>query len=114
MKFLVLAFLAFMALMAPIQAQAEFEETETQTGGPSTGEIIKHAGLFKNFAGMNINRTPSPDPAEAREELLEKYNALLKERKELKRRNGQAQTNICNYLRKHSIDLFPRVEKSQV
>ena len=57
---------------------SEFEETETQTGGPSTGEIIKHAGLFKGFAGMNINRTPSPDPAEARAELLEKYNALLK------------------------------------
>ena len=94
---------------------SEFEETtETQTGGPSTGEIIKHAGLFKNFAGMNMNRSPSPDPAEAREDLLEKYNALLKERKELRRRNVQAQQNICNYLRKHSIDLFPPVEKSQV
>ena len=69
---------------------SELEETETQTGGPSTGEIIKHAGLFKNFAGMNINRTPSPDPAEARKELLEKYNALSKEKKELKRRNAQA------------------------
>ena len=40
---------------------SELEETETQTGGPSTREMIKHAGLFKNFAGMNINRTPSPD-----------------------------------------------------
>ena len=63
---------------------------------------------------MDNVRTPTP-PEAHREELLERYHALLKEKKELRRRNNQAQTNICNYLRKHNIDLFPPIkDKNQV
>ena len=36
-----------------------------------------------------------------REALLEEYNALQKERKALRKRNLQAQTNIAQYMRKH-------------
>ena len=36
-----------------------------------------------------------------REALLEEYNALQKERKSLRKRNLQAQTNIAQYMRKH-------------
>jgi uncharacterized protein YpiB (UPF0302 family) len=41
-------------------------------------------------------------------------NWFLKKR-ELKKRNAQAQTNICQYLRKHNIDLSPmgHSDKSQ-
>ena len=46
--------------------------------------------------------------------LLERYYSLLKEKKELRKRNNQAQTNICNYLRKHNIDLTSQGAESQV
>ena len=61
-------------------------------------------------------RTETPPQKVRREDLLEKYHSLLKEKKELRKRNAQAQTNICQYLRKHNIDLFPHLEadKSQV
>ena len=87
-------------------------------------EVIKHT--FKKFTteldAKKIKtmvtepvRTPTP-PEKRRQDLLDKYHALLKEKRELKKRNAQAQTNICQYLRKHNIDLFPHLEvdKSQV
>ncbi len=39
-----------------------------------------------------------------RDELVERYYQYQKERRELKRRNLQAQTNIVQYLRKHKIN----------
>lgn len=60
--------------------------------------------------------TPPPEPS-VRDQLLARYYALLKEKKELRKRNNQAQTNICQYLRKHNIDLFSSAtdpDKSQV
>ena len=52
---------------------------------------------------------------EARQELIDRYHSLLREKRELRKRNAQAQTNICQYLRKHSIDLFPPIaDRSQV
>jgi dynactin complex subunit len=60
---------------------------------------------------------PTPiDHAKLRDNLLEKYQSLQREKRELRKRNAQAQTNICQYLRKHSIDLFASADpdKSQV
>ena len=38
-----------------------------------------------------------------REALIERFFQLQKDRRELKRRNGQAQTNIAQYFRKHKL-----------
>ncbi|XP_071747160.1 uncharacterized protein [Lepeophtheirus salmonis] len=42
----------------------------------------------------------------SREEMTEMYHALIKEKRELRKRNAQAQTNIVQYFRKHKMDLF--------
>ena len=60
---------------------------------------------------LSSSQTPSPrdkgkeDSSSGkkydREALLEEYHALQKERKSLRKRNLQAQTNIAQYMRKH-------------
>ena len=70
-------------------------------------EVIKHT--FKKFTTeLDVKKVSaqmkSAEPT--REDLLEKYHQLLKEKRDLRKRNAQAQTNICQYLRKHNIDLF--------
>lgn len=97
------------------------EEEDEQ--GPD--QVIKHS--FKKFtteldagkaaAALADLQRPVTPPEKRRQNLLDKYHALLKEKRELRKRNAQAQTNICQYLRKHNIDLFPHLtelDKSQV
>ncbi len=81
-------------------------------------EIIKSqqtaASRFGGMRGLKVgdlrSRPPTPPEKKRREELLEKYHSLQKEKRELRKRNAQAQTNICQYMRKHSIDLFPALD----
>ncbi|XP_059079655.1 uncharacterized protein LOC131877856 [Tigriopus californicus] len=42
-----------------------------------------------------------------RDDLLEKYYHYQKERREIRRRNIQAQVNIAQYFRKHQMNMFP-------
>ena len=42
-----------------------------------------------------------------REELIERYYAYQKDKRELKRRNLQAQTNIAQFFRKHKLNPYP-------
>ena len=93
---------------------------EEEAAAAADEGIIKHS--FKRFTTeldqfrRAKSETPSEPSGPSREELIEKFHALAKEKKELRKRHAQAQTNICQYLRKHNIDLFPRLEadKSQV
>ena len=47
-----------------------------------------------------------------REELLRQFYQCQKDRRELKRRNLQAQTNIAQYFRKHKLNPFPADKKA--
>ncbi len=38
---------------------------------------------------------------------MERFYACQKERRELRRRNAQAQTNIAQHFRRHKLNLFP-------
>ena len=46
-----------------------------------------------------------------RDELLRQFYQCQKDRRELKRRNLQAQTNIAQYFRKHKLNPFPADKK---
>ena len=46
-----------------------------------------------------------------RDELLRQFYQCQKDRRELKRRNLQAQTNIAQYFRKHKLTPFPADKK---
>ena len=49
-----------------------------------------------------------------RDELVERYYAHQKDRRELRRRNLQAQTNIAQFFRRHKLNPFPSdAERSQ-
>ena len=97
---------------AVIASSAKSPHTPDTTTSIDPNEFIKHTfgkskpDLYKHLEQEN----------EYRKELIDRYHALLREKRELRKRNAQAQTNICQYLRKHSIDLFPpqAAEKSQV
>ena len=81
-------------------------------------EIIKRS--FRKFATELDAQKPKedsrPSTPKRKEALVQQYYALMKEKRELRKRNAQAQTNICQYLRKHNIDLFSHMgaDKSQV
>ena len=47
-----------------------------------------------------------------RDELLRQFYQCQKDRRELKRRNLQAQTNIAQYFRKHKLNPFPSDKRS--
>ena len=49
-------------------------------------------------------------PRTPRDELLDQYHSLYKEKRDLRKRNIQAQTNIVQYFRRHKMDLFSSKE----
>ena len=95
-------------------------KTSPTTEAPKE-EIIKRgfAG-FRKFATELDTQKPKddsrPSTPKRKEALVQQYYALMKEKRDLRKRNAQAQTNICQYLRKHNIDLFSHMgaDKSQV
>ena len=81
--------------------------TKLQNGGPSGGK-----GLNADQESQQQSTSETPSPRDKikeggsgkkynREALLEEYHSLQKERKALRKRNIQAQTNIAQYMRKH-------------
>ena len=93
-------------------------ETEEVAEAAPKDEIIRKFA-FKKFA-TELDTKPKeesrPSTPKRKEALVQQYYALMKEKRELRKRNAQAQTNICQYLRKHNIDLFSHMgaDKSQV
>ena len=79
-------------------------------------EFFKHTfGRGKKLQQQQLPQAEDDEVDEHRQELIDRYHSLLREKRELRKRNAQAQTNICQYLRKHSIDLFPPIaDRSQV
>ena len=79
-------------------------------------EFFKHTfGRGKKLQQQQLPQAEDDEIDEHRQELIDRYHSLLREKRELRKRNAQAQTNICQYLRKHSIDLFPPIaDRSQV
>ena len=73
-------------------------------------------GFAAKMAAQKPKEDSRPSTPKRKEALLQQYYALMKEKRELRKRNAQAQTNICQYLRKHNIDLFSHMgaDKSQV
>ena len=71
------------------QQQLQSQQLSSQTPSPRVGD--KKRKDTTGGSGIKYNR----------EALLEEFNALQKERKALRKRNTQAQTNIAQYMRKH-------------
>ena len=86
------------------------QQHKTKPGLPLGGKIL-NAEQDLRSRQQSTSHTPSPQGKRKeevpsgkkynREALLEEYNALQKERKSLRKRNLQAQTNIAQYMRKH-------------
>ena len=91
----------------------------TAVDEPVKEELLKRS--FRGFTAKMDAQKPKeedsrPSTPKRKEALLQQYYALMKEKRDLRKRNAQAQTNICQYLRKHNIDLFSHLgaDKSQV
>lgn len=101
-------------------------ETKTsptsEAPAPVKDEQVLKRGFagFRKFAADLDTQKPKddsrPSTPKRKEALVQQYYALMKEKRDLRKRNAQAQTNICQYLRKHNIDLFSHMgaDKSQV
>ena len=83
---------------------------KTQQIKSKPGKILQAEHDMRSPRHQSSSHTPSPREKRKeensgkrynREALLEEYNALQKERKALRKRNLQAQTNIAQYMRKH-------------
>jgi hypothetical protein len=97
------------SLSSSISSSIKTQRTKSKPS-VSTGRKILHAEQDLRSRELSASHTPSPRDIRKeegsgkkynREALLEEYNALQKERKALRKRNLQAQTNIAQYMRKH-------------
>ena len=89
---------------------------EPEEPKPEAAIMKKTLGGFAAKMAQKPKEDSRPSTPKRKEALLQQYYALMKEKRELRKRNAQAQTNICQYLRKHNIDLFSHMgaDKSQV
>ena len=100
----------------------ETKTSPTSEAAPVKDEQVLKRGFagFRKFAADLDTQKPKddsrPSTPKRKEALVQQYYALMKEKRDLRKRNAQAQTNICQYLRKHNIDLFSHMgaDKSQV
>ena len=97
------------SLSSSISSSIKAQRTKSKPSVLAGGKIL-HADQDLRSREHSSSHTPSPRDKRKeegsgkkynREALLEEYNALQKERKALRKRNLQAQTNIAQYMRKH-------------
>ena len=99
------------SLASSISSSAKPPQNKLPSGASPWGLGLASGDQAIQSQQQSIQRTPSPKDKRKdvgssgkkynREALLEEYAALQKERKALRKRNLQAQTNIAQYMRKH-------------